>query len=118
MIEEESLETVKPDVVVSVDDGLIVCEPDVYTPPQGAGKTIVWLLDAAAAQDWRFADDGIAIKQPNQQFSGPGVIAGGSRFKLIDKNSDTALYAYAVNLLNRKTGLYLSVDPSIKNSGQ
>lgn len=114
---EESLETVQPDIVVSVTGSTIACQPDPYSPPRGSRKTIVWALDATATQDWRFADDGIVIKLSNDQFSGPGVIAAGSRFKLIDKNSDTGDYDYAVNLVNRASGQPLSVDPQIKNSG-
>ncbi len=86
---------------------------------------IFWELDSAS-QSYRFRDrDGVALKQPDDDFNLPESQGNGKMFKLHDKNSKAKpgqqlTYPYRINIQYPFGGQWLDCpeqDPIIINQG-
>jgi len=77
----------------------------------GQNETITWNV----AGGWKFDNDGIELPVGGKQFSG-ATGAGGTKYTVVDENSDDKTYKYKVHLV--KGSDKCTIDPSIVNGAE
>ncbi|MFO1325553.1 MAG: hypothetical protein U1F15_16035 [Burkholderiales bacterium] len=84
--------------------------------PGGAGVTIHWKL---TNNDYEFRDDSIQFYDPRfpTQFDQPGTGDNRSLFRFRNKNSERGSWGYQIKVYDRRTGVWIQLDPFIMNDG-
>lgn len=112
-------------VDVSVTNCVITPAPDSLLVT-GKNINIFWELDAASTASYRFSDtDGVALKNPDSDFSEPQSQANGKKYKLHNKNSkakpgEQLSYPYKINVQRLVPPNWVDcppLDPVIVNKG-
>ena len=87
-------------VEVTVVDCVVSVQPDpLPVPMPRGGKDIHWDI---VSNDYVFADNGIVLKTPDDEFDLPELKDARKKFKLHDKHTKWGDYPYSVNVI--KTG--------------
>lgn len=84
--------------------------------PGNAGVMIHWKL---TNNDYEFRDDSIQFYDPRfpTQFDQPGTGDNRSLFRFRNKNSERGSWGYQVKVYDRRTGVWIQLDPLIFNDG-
>jgi hypothetical protein len=77
----------------------------------GQHETITWNV----AGGWKFDNDGVELPVGGQQFTG-ATGAGGTKYSVVDENSDDKTYKYKLHLV--KGADKCTIDPSIVNGAE
>lgn len=103
------------DVLVSVVNNKAVADPATLNMGTKKNQKIAWSLDdAAITAGWRFASNGVVITNAGTEFEDGGFDdTERKKFKWKDKNDNTTLYQYTINLVNGNTTI--DSDPAIQN---
>ena len=82
---------------------------------KGQCTDILFKLTTAAARRYRFAQDDPIVVPVCSSFPNPPVRESDTCVTLTDTCDTTGSYKYTINLVNRKTGQPVVIDPSIDN---
>ena len=95
-------------LVISVTECKIAPPPDLHVTAKNVN--IFWELDMASSVAYRFADDGIKLKQPSDEFDSPEPRMLNKKFKLHDKNSKVGEYKYEYAIKVQKLSGFKWID--------
>ena len=100
---------------ISIDpDAQPQVQPECLTV-KGQSTVLFFQLTAAAAKRYRFAQDQPIEIAVCADFPHPPVRLSDSRVQLVDTCAQDGTYKYTINLVNKKTGQPVVIDPQITN---
>lgn len=102
------------DVKVSVQEGVVTCDPDVVKVT-AASKNLVSFHLATAGYRFR-KTDAIVMKQKSSDFPDPAQTVSDTLVQLKDLNRTQGVYAYSVTVVDDSDKEF-EVDPGVENDG-
>ena len=102
------------DVMVTGTPPVISVNIDDLTIQRTRDVMIHWHL---RNNDYEFKDDSIQFYDPasSDQFTGPGTSGSGAQFHYTNKNTRNGRFGYQIKVYNKRTGVWMTLDPAIVN---